>query len=83
MKTMIELSIRLDSSVCNRQFNDQAPDLQGQNQDPFRRIRTDRGIQVFLADVVLQEPGNAPVSASRNCTHTIENCWWATKGVAS
>lgn len=57
---MADLSLYLDSSVWNCQFNDHVPDMQAQTQDLFQRIRADREVHVFLSDVVLQELGNAP-----------------------
>lgn len=54
------MSLYIDSSVWNCLFNAHVPDLQAQTRGFFERVKTDRAIQPYLSDVVLQELGNAP-----------------------
>jgi predicted nucleic acid-binding protein len=54
------LSLYLDSSVWNCQFNDHVPFMQARTQELFSRIQMESGVQVYVSDVVLQELLNAP-----------------------
>lgn len=70
---MSSVSLYLDSSVWNCQFNDHVADLQAQTCVLFKRIQADRSIRAFLSDVVLQELGSAPADRASQLADLIRD----------